>query len=76
MVVKDEAGALSDITAALKEYNISIDQVVQRSAQDGRSNIALITHLVDAQTIEKALATVNSLGCILDKATCLGVEDI
>ena len=76
IVVKDEAGALSDVTAALKDHNISIDQVVQRSAQDGRSNIALITHLIDAQTVEKALDSVNSLGCILDKATCLRVEDI
>ncbi len=76
VVVKDQAGALSDLTSKLKERGISIDQVVQHSANDEKSQIALITHGIEAKTIQKALDSVNSLGCVLDKVTCLRVENI
>lgn len=75
--VKDEAGVLADITANLKDHNISVDRFIQEAnKQDQSASVVIITHKALFSAVKNALSTVEKLDAVLDKPTLLKLEDI
>ncbi len=75
--VKDESGVLADITACLKEEDVSIDSFLQKGhEEDGSACVVIMTHKASMGAVKQALEKVRKLSCVLDKPTLLRVEDI
>ncbi len=75
--VKDEAGVLADMTAHLKDHNISVDRFVQEAnKQDQSASVVIITHKALFSAVKNALSSVEKLSAVLDKPTLLKLEDI
>ena len=58
--VGDRPGVLAHITTCLGNEGISIRNLMQRDAVDGRAQIVLITHDAGECSIRKALAAIDS----------------
>lgn len=76
LVVEDHSGVLADLTACLKELDISIDQAIQRGDDAEERMVAILTHECSAVQIEKALNALGSLPCVVGKPTCMRLEKI
>lgn len=74
--VKDESGVLADITACLKEEDVSIDSFLQKGhEEDGSASVVIMTHKAKMGAVKRAVETAGKLACVLDKPTLLRVED-
>ena len=56
----DRPGVLARITACLGDEGISIRNLMQRDAVNGRAQIVLITHNAGERAIRKALTAIDS----------------
>lgn len=73
--VQDESGVLADVTATLKEHDISIDSFVQHGHKnDGTASVVIITHKAVVSEVKKATSKVEKLASVLDKPTLLRIE--
>ncbi len=74
---EDKSGVIADITACLKEADVSIDSFIQRGHEDdGSASVVIVTHEARFSDIQKAVKIVEGLACVLDKPTLLRIEDI
>lgn len=75
--VEDKSGVLADITACLKNENLSIDSFIQREhEEDGSAVVVIVTHKAPFSAIKAAVQAAQELPCVLDKPTLLRIEDI
>ena len=75
--VADKSGVIADITACLKEANVSIDSFLQRGHEDdGSASVVIVTHKALFSEIQNAVKTVEGLACVLDKPTLLRIEEV
>lgn len=75
--VKDVPGVIADITACLKDKNISIDSFIQKGHEkDGTASVAIITHLTSLQKIKNTINSARELSSVLDEPTLMRIEDI
>ena len=58
MMVADRPGVLAEITAAMRDANVSIESLIQQDASNDAALIAMVTHSGPESAIE---ATVNTL---------------
>ena len=77
MRVADEPGVLADITAYLKDENVSIDSFIQRGDRDdGTASVVIMTHEAPMATMKHAIEKIQELPSILDKPALLRVENM
>lgn len=75
--VKDDSGVIADVTACLKDKDISIDSFVQKGHEkDGTASLAIITHKASLIEIKNAVSAVCELPSVLENPTLIRVEDI
>ncbi len=75
--VKDVPGVIADITACLKDKNVSIDSFIQKGhEEDGTASVAIITHSTHFKKVQNAINSVRELSSVLDKPTLMRIEDI
>ncbi len=75
--MEDKPGVLADITACMKEENVSIDSFLQRGHQDnGAVSVVIMTHKAPLSAVKQAIAKVAALPCVLDKPTLMRVEEV
>ena len=71
----DRAGALAELTEALAESGVSVDKLLQDSAdEDGAAPIAIVTHLCTRRDIEDAIERVKSLGSNVGSPQIMAIE--
>ncbi|AFI04563.1 homoserine dehydrogenase [Helicobacter cetorum] len=67
LLVNDEKGVLSQISAILAQNDISLNNVLQKEiSQANRAKILLSTHLTNEKTILNALKELENLSSVLD----------
>jgi homoserine dehydrogenase len=75
--VKDDAGVLADITSHLKDFDISIDSVIQRGHDDEENtditSIVILTHKARFVDIQKSVKTIEGLNSVVNKPTVMRV---
>lgn len=76
--VKHQAGVLAEITKIFGDKNISIEAFLQKVLKEGseEANIILLTNVVKEGDMNSALAKIETLDVINDRATRIRVESL
>ena len=71
----DRAGALAELTEALAESSVSVDKLLQDSAdENGAAPIAIVTHVCSRREIEDASERVRSLASNVGSPQIMAIE--
>ncbi len=62
LTVTDRAGALAKIAALFAKYNISIEELIQRSGEGDTATLILVTHETREFAAKNAVARINASG--------------
>ena len=72
--VVDKSGILADLTSIFKDYNISIESVIQKSNQEDKTaELVIITHKANNSVLEDALTSIIKLDGVITKPVCLSI---
>ncbi len=70
---KDEVGVLGQIATLLSEYEISIENFMQKN-KGASASLLFSTHEAKEENIQKALQAVSNLSCIAKKPAMIRIE--
>ena len=71
----DKAGSLAELTEALAEAGVSIDKLLQDSAdENGAAPIAIVTHVCSRREIGRAREMLQSLGSNVGSPQIMAIE--
>ena len=71
----DKAGSLAELTEALADAGVSIDKLLQDSAdEDGAAPIAIVTHLCSRKEISNARERLQSLASNVGTPQIMAIE--
>ena len=72
--VVDKSGVLADLTSIFKDYNISIESVIQKSNhEDKTAELVIITHKSINTVLDDALVSIIKLDGVITKPVCLSI---
>lgn len=75
--VLDEPGVLAEISALLRDHDVSIEAFLQRSRNPGQPvPLVLTTHETKHSGLLKACAAIDNLSAVLEKPCVIPIEDI
>ncbi len=73
--LSDRSGALARLSEALAAHGISVDQLLQESADDeNASPIAIVTHVCPRRQVDAAMAQLSQLDVLVDAAHLIRIE--
>lgn len=77
ITAEDKAGVLADVTDELKDENISVDSVLQKSAAKGENaHIIVITHETSEKSIMKAADNIEKISGVVSRPNVIRIESI
>lgn len=77
LVVLDKPGVMADLTAVLRDHNISIEALIQRGRDPGQPvSVVVVTHEIDRAAMRAAVERLGTLPSVVEKPTCLRIEHI
>ena len=75
--VVDRPGVIADVTAALRDEDVSLASMLQRGrAPDERVPVVLVTHEVGEAAMALALARIAKLGAVLEPPVVVRIETL
>ena len=75
--VEEKPGVIADITAALRDKNVSLHIMLQKgSEQDGSVYVVMVTHEIHEKDVMNALDQINALSSVIDKALAIRIENL
>ena len=72
--LKDEAGVFARVSDILGQRGISIERLRQEPVQDQIANALIVTHEVDRETLNTAIAEIENSGTTLNAPVILRIE--
>jgi homoserine dehydrogenase len=75
LLVADRPGVIASVAGVLGENGVSIESVVQHSAQNQQAEIVWVTHTVQEAAIRKALETIRRLPAVTSLENWFRVEE-
>lgn len=76
MIVLDQPGVIADVSAILRDHEISIESLVQRGHNPGQAvPVVMVTHDVKFGNIQKACAEIAKLGSSVEEPHVIRIED-
>jgi len=73
--LSDRSGALARLSEALAAHGISVDQLLQESAdEENASPIAIVTHVCPRRQVDAAMAQLSQLDVLVDAAHLIRIE--
>jgi homoserine dehydrogenase len=73
----DETGVMADITSSLKASGISIDQMIQKPANDdSKVYVAITTHETTETVLTDAINRINELSVVLEPTMSIRIEKL
>jgi homoserine dehydrogenase len=77
LMVIDRPGVLADVTAIMRDQNISLESMVQRGRDPHEKvPVALTTHEVDEASMRKALADIATLDAVQEPPAMIRIVDL
>jgi len=77
LMVRDKPGVLADVTAALRDENVSIESVIQRSrAPDGVVPLVMTLHETEEANVTRALARIEELETVTEPPRLIRIEGV
>jgi homoserine dehydrogenase len=74
--LKDEAGILAKVSAALANYGISIDRIRQEGHETDAAPVIIVTHPTDRDTLNKAIFEIEETSAAVDTPVVLRIEAV
>ncbi|MEM6781791.1 MAG: homoserine dehydrogenase [Pseudomonadota bacterium] len=75
--VLDQPGVIADVSAVLRDHEISIESLVQRGHDPQQPvSVVMVTHETNAQAMQDAIADISKIPAILDQPSVLRIEHI
>lgn len=75
--VEEQPGVIADITAALRDENVSLQIMLQKgSEQDGTVYVVMVTHDTHERRLMNALSQIDGLSSVIDKPLAIRIENL
>ena len=75
LMVVDRPGVIADVTAVLRDQNISLESMLQRGRAPGEAvPVVLVTHETKEAAMRAALARIADLGAVLEAPSMIRIE--
>ncbi|MBL8653888.1 MAG: ACT domain-containing protein, partial [Alphaproteobacteria bacterium] len=73
--VVDRPGVMADVTATLRDENVSLASMLQRGRAPGeRVPVVLVTHETEESGMRRALDRISKLGAVLEEPHVVRIE--
>ena len=77
LMVVDRPGVIADVAAAMRDEQVSMEQMIQRSRAPGEAvPVVLTTHETEEAAMRRALDRIGRLGTVLEPPRMIRVEDL
>jgi homoserine dehydrogenase len=75
LMVVDRPGVIADVTAVLRDLNVSLESMLQRGRSPGEAvPVVLVTHETEESAMRDALTRVAGLDAVLEAPTLIRIE--
>ncbi len=75
LMVVDRPGVMADVTAALRDENVSLEALIQRGRNPGDGvPVVLTTHETDEAAMRRALERIAALDAVLERPRMIRIE--
>jgi len=74
--VADEPGVLAAVAGVFGAQGVSIQSVIQKSADESGAEIVYVTHDATERSVRAALAQIEALDVVTSICTVIRVEDL
>jgi homoserine dehydrogenase len=75
LMVVDQPGVLADVTAILRDCNVSLESMLQHGRAPGEAvPIVLVTHETNEAAISQAIARIGRLGAVVELPALIRIE--
>ncbi len=76
LMVVDQPGVIADVSAALRDQQVSLESMIQRGRAPGEAvPVVLTTHATVEAAMQRALAAIGRLGTVLEPPRMIRIED-
>ena len=76
LMVLDQPGVIADITACLREQNVSVESMIQRPKNsDDIVPVVLTTHQTEEETFQRALKAISRYDVVVEDPMMIRIED-
>ncbi|HEX3499257.1 MAG TPA: homoserine dehydrogenase [Stellaceae bacterium] len=77
LMVFDRPGVIADITAALRDEQVSLESMIQRGRSPAEAvPVVLTTHVTEEAAMRRALARIADLDTVLEPPRMIRIEDL
>jgi homoserine dehydrogenase len=77
LMVFDRPGVIADITAALRDEQVSLESMIQRGRSPAEAvPVVLTTHITEEAAMRRALARIADLDTVLEPPRMIRIEDL
>jgi homoserine dehydrogenase len=77
LMVVDRPGVIADITAALRDEQVSLESMIQRGRAPGEAvPVVLTTHITEEAAMRRALDRIAGLDTVLEPPRMIRIEDL
>jgi homoserine dehydrogenase len=77
LMVVDRPGVIADVTAALRDHQISLESMLQRGRKPGEAvPVVVTTHDCEEGQMRAALARIDALEAVLEKPALIRIEKL
>lgn len=77
LMVVDRPGVIADVAAALRDEQVSMEQMIQRGRAPGEAvPVVLTTHETEEAAMRRALDRIGSLGTVLEPPRMIRIENL
>lgn len=77
LMVVDRPGVIADIAAALRDEQVSMEQMIQRGRAPGEAvPVVLTTHETEEAAMRRALARISALKTVLEPPRMIRVDNL
>jgi homoserine dehydrogenase len=79
LMVLDRPGVIADVTAALRDENVSLESMLQHGRARGPDDtvpVVLTTHVTEEAAMRRALQRIAALAAMREAPTLIRIEDL
>jgi len=75
LMVVDRPGVIAEVTAALRDQNVSMESFLQRGRSPGEAvPVVLVTHDTDEASMQRAMAAISAQAAVLEPPRMIRIE--
>ena len=77
LMVVDKPGVIADVAATLRDHNVSMESMLQRSRNPGDTvPVVITTHETDGVNLRKAMGKIETLNAVVETPRIIHIESL